>query len=460
LENASCRPAFAGVDGASRLDEQRKVPGDAEKYARPVIAGREDTVMDIDSSVVGMLVAALGGAAVGLEREWSGHAEGPRARFAGIRTITMLGGLGGVVGWLWNAGLGVPAVVLLGGAVAIVAAAYVAASRTDIDGTTEVAALVVVAAGVLAGTGAYRLATGIIAVVVVLLVEKSRVHALVRRIDDVGLRAGVRFGVMALVVLPLLPPGPYGPFGGIRPRALWALVLFFSGLSFLGYVARQIAGAFQGYLVTGILGGLLSSTNVTFTFARMSRGDEKAAGPLALGAVGANAALYPRVLIAAAVLNASVVPCLMPYLLPAALIATIVVLVGARRMPPTEAPGLADGNPLKLGAALQMAVLFQVVLMLVHLAGGIWGNPGLLGSAAVLGLTDVDALTVSMTSGLAGTIPPETAATAIAVGILSNTVLKLGVAAVFGCGRFRTVTGATLLSMIAAAAAALAMLAS
>jgi uncharacterized membrane protein (DUF4010 family) len=84
--------------------------------------------------------------------------------------------------------------------------------------------------------GSVRLASGIIALATLLLVEKSRLHALVKRIDDVGLRSGVRFAVMALVVLPLLPEGPYGPLGGIRPRELWALVLFFSGLSFAGYV--------------------------------------------------------------------------------------------------------------------------------------------------------------------------------------------------------------------------------
>ena len=127
-----------------------------------------------------------------------------------------------------------------------------------------------------------------------LLVEKSRLHSLVRKIDDVGLRSGVRFAVMALVVLPLLPEGPFGPFGGVRPRQLWLLVLFFSGLSFAGYVARRIAGTGRGYLVTGLLGGLVSSTNVTFTFARSSRTDPALEGALALGAVAANAMLFPR----------------------------------------------------------------------------------------------------------------------------------------------------------------------
>ena len=119
-----------------------------------------------------------------------------------------------------------------------------------------------------------------------LLVEKSRLHSVVQRIDDVGLRSGVRFAVMALVVLPLLPVGPYGPFGGIRPRELWALVLFFTGLSFTGYLARRVAGPDHGYLVTGLLGGLVSSTNVTLTFARASPPDATTALMLMLLALG------------------------------------------------------------------------------------------------------------------------------------------------------------------------------
>jgi uncharacterized membrane protein (DUF4010 family) len=242
--------------------------------------------------ILGLIIAALGGGAVGLEREWSGHTRGSDRRFAGIRTFTLIGGLGGLAGLLWTGGLTWPAVIVLLGPVAIVAAAYLVGSQTDLDSTTEVAALVVVSAGFLAGTGAQRLASGVIAVTCLLLVEKSRLHALATRIDDVGLRAGVHFAVMALVVLPLLPIGPYGPWGGIRPRELWALVLFFSGLSFLGYIARRLVDTRRGYLVTGALGGLVSSTNVTFTFARMSRADPSAARDLAFGAVAANALLY------------------------------------------------------------------------------------------------------------------------------------------------------------------------
>ena len=261
------------------------------------------------------------------------------------------------------------AIALLAGAAAIIVAAYVAASRQDVDATTEVAALVVSQQACSAGLGLFRLASGIIALLSLLLVEKSRLHSMVARIDDVSLRAAMRFGVMALVVLPLLPPGPYGPFGGFRPRELWALVLFFSGLSFLAYVAQRVVGPGHGYLATGLIGGLVSSTNVTFTFARASRDALDVGRPLAFGAVAANAMLFPRVLIATAVLNAALVSCLVPYFL-----GHLRSSRGPRphweqgRCTSFEPSGdSAHQNPLQLIEALRMAALFQVVLMAVHL---------------------------------------------------------------------------------------------
>ena len=180
------------------------------------------------TNVIGIAIAALGGAAVGLEREWSGHAGGEEAHFAGIRTFTLLGGMAGVAGWFWTFGFQAVAIVLLAGATALVVAAYVAASRRDVDGTTEVAALVVLSAGVLAGTGYLVLASAIVAITTLLLVEKSWLHSMIARIDDAGLRAGVRFAVMAVVILPLLPDGPYRSFwwGPAAPTLALCTVVF------------------------------------------------------------------------------------------------------------------------------------------------------------------------------------------------------------------------------------------
>ena len=410
------------------------------------------------ADLFGVLVAVLGGAAVGIERQWSGHAEGPSARFAGVRTFAMLGAVAGLGGWLSTRGERTLAAILIAGGVAIAVAGYVASSRRDVDGTTEVAAVLMMAAGVLAGMGLYRLASGILAVEVLLLVEKSRVHSIVRRIDDVELRAGVRFAVMALVVLPLLPEGPYGPFGAIRPRQLWLFVLFFSGISFLGRELHRIAGPRSGFLLSGAIGGLVSSTNVTFTFARSSRRDPSLAAPLAAGAIAANLVLYGRVCAAVAVLNGPLAPLVVRYVAAPALVVAIALAIGTRAPRAREVDsGLP--NPLQIRAALQMAALFQIVLIAVRVVQSVWGRSGVLTTAAILGLTDVDALTVSMARGVAPATSLETAALAIAVGILTNTVLKAGVALVFGGRRFGAAVAGTLAASAVAAVAAIALIA-
>jgi uncharacterized membrane protein (DUF4010 family) len=427
-------------------------------HGTPVAPERATMPGVLPPHVIHLLIAALGGAAIGVERQWSGHADGPQAHFGGIRTFTMLGLIAGLSGWLWTLGATWLAALLLAGAVGLVVAGYVRASVADVDGTTEVAALVVITAGVLSGFGQVRVASAIVAIASLLLVEKTRLHGWVRRIADMDLQAAARFAVMALVVLPLLPAGPYGPVGGIRPRELWALVLFFSGLSFLGHVLRKAVGPGQGYLLSGIAGGLLSSTNVTWTFARLSRVDPSLGRPLAVGAIAANAVLYPRVLAATAVLNAPLAPVLARELAAPAAVAWLAVAVGgwlARRDDPSVR-AQPDDNPLQLASAMQMAVLFQGVLMLVYLARETGGAVGVYTSAAVLGLTDVDALTLSMARDVANAISLETAATAIAIGVLANTLLKAGIALAFGAPSFRLYVGGLLIALAAATGAALA----
>ncbi len=402
-----------------------------------------------------LTIATVGGLAVGIERQWSGHAAGPEARFAGLRTFTMLGLVAGVSGWLWTEGLEGPAAVLLAGIGALVVAAYVAASRHDVDGTTEVAAFVVLSAGALAGADYAHLASGIIALTLMLLVEKKSLHGLVSKLDLVEVRAGARFAVMAVVVLPLLPEGPFGPWGGVRPRLLWALVLFFSGLSFVGYLARRALGPRRGYAAAGLAGGLVSSTSTTLTFSRLSRDRRSLDDALAAGTIGANVVLFPRVLFATAVLAPAVAAWLWPLLLPPALIGALLFLRGIRQ---TDGAGHADveTNPLQLGSALQMAAFFQLVLFSVSAATNWFGEQGLFGSAVVLGLADVDALTVSMAQmARDGTTAPAIAATAIGIGVLSNTCVKLTIAAVVGRGRFRLLTAIGLASMAVALGATL-----
>lgn len=407
-----------------------------------------------DASVVRIFVAALGGAAIGVERQRSIDASGPQARLGGVRTFTLIGGVAGLAGWLATVPLMAAAIVLVAGAVLLVVVSYAATSRRGLDATTEAAALVVIGAGFVAGLGSLALASGIIAVSTLLLVEKSYLHALVGRIDDEELRAAARFGVMAIVILPLLPEGPYGPYGGIKPRELWLLVLFFTGLSFAGYLARRMFGVRRGYPIAGLLAGMVSSTNATFTFARSSRRDPEISGPLAVGAVAACTMLVPRVLAATLVLDPRVALAVLPYLAAPFAVGMIALAIWWR-VAPQATPQAQLSNPLQIGPALQMALTFQVVLLGVSIARDSFGTAGVLASGAVLGLTDVDALTISMAKSAASGISPQMAAQAIAVGVLVNCVLKTALAVTLGTRQFARWAGAAIAGMAVAIGATL-----
>jgi uncharacterized membrane protein (DUF4010 family) len=416
--------------------------------------------MDVDVDVVSrLLVAVLGAAAIGVERQWLGHASGAQARLGGIRTFTLLGGLAGLSGWFAVSDLLHVSVVLLAAAAGIIVAGYCVASRRDIDATTEVAALVVLGAGALAGAGHIVLASAVSTATALLLLEKTRLHALVMGIDDAVLRASVQFAAMACVILPLLPAGPYGPLDAIRPRELWALVLFFSGLSFAGWIARRIVGPQRGVIVAGVLGGLVSSTWVTTSFARDSRSESAPRLALGLGVVAACTVMLVRVAVACTVLNPSLARAMVvPYLGLAFVIGVIVVLTVGWANPAAPESKAEPESPLQLRAALQMTGLFQVVLFVILAVQARWSAQALVATSVLVGATDVDALTLSLARSTTGPESLAIGATALAAGVLANTALKLVIALLIGRGAFQAVTVLTLSAMAAAIAGALMVL--
>jgi uncharacterized membrane protein (DUF4010 family) len=196
-----------------------------------------------------------------------------------------------------------------------------------------------------------------------------------------------------------------------------------------------------------MLGGLISSTNVTLTFARLSRREPTLAGPLATGAIAGCTVLFPRVMIAACVLNLTVARLLLPYLVAPFLIGVASLTLRWRKKADSvqEPEGMA--NPLQIGPALQMAAMFQIVLFAVSGVSRAFGDGGLRIAGAVLGLTDVDALTISMTaSAIAGTAP-SAAAAAIAIGVVTNCLMKAAMAVVLGTPAFRRITAGVLVAM-------------
>ncbi|MCC7053229.1 MAG: DUF4010 domain-containing protein [Gemmatimonadaceae bacterium] len=405
-----------------------------------------------DLIVAGNLaVAALVGLAVGFERERSGKTEGPDARFAGVRTFFLLGLLGGIAGHLLTEGNALAAFALFtaGGVLSVIA--YALAVRrpgATSDGTTETAALLVLALAAMAGMGHRAIAAGAGTLVVGALVSKQQIHGILERLGERELVGALQFAVLALVVLPLLPDRASGPWGGVNPRALWIVVLVFCAVNYGGFLLQRWVGARRGYAAMGLLGGLVSSTAVTLQFSRRSRSEPALAASLGLGIVAACTVLVLRVIVVATVLNPAVTRALVPFLAPPLAVGVVVIAVVLWRQPvaPEGEATAALHSPLRIGAALQLALAFQVAIFAVRISRDTFGATGVLTSAFLLGLTDMDALTFSMAR--IGDV--HLAARAMAVGLVANTALKAAMALLLGHRDLRRVAGGGLAALGAA----------
>lgn len=399
-----------------------------------------------------LAVAGLVGLAVGFERERSGKTTGPDARFAGVRTFFMLGLLGGISGHLLAEGHAAAAVALLaaGGVLSVIA--YALAVRrpgTTSDGTTETAALLVLALAALAGMGQRAIAAGTGTLVVAALFSKQRIHGILDRLGERELMGALQFAVLSLVILPLLPNESWGPWGGVNPRELWIIVLIFCAVNYGGFLLQRWVGASRGYAAMGLLGGLVSSTAVTLQFSRRSRVEPALASSLGLGIVAACTVLVLRVIVVATVLNNKITLALIPYLAPPFAVGAIVVGVVLWRQPKGPA-GVSEGtlhSPLRIGSALQLALAFQVAIFAIRISRDTFGSAGVLTSALLLGLSDMDALTFSMARLGAAPDAVALAAQAISVGMLANTALKFALAMVLGQRDLRRVAGGGLTAL-------------
>jgi len=211
----------------------------------------------------------------------------------------------------------------------------------------------------------------------------------------------------------------------------------------------------SGYSVAGMIGGAISSTAVSFSFSRLSQSEENASVPLANGVIAACTVLFLRVAIATTVLNPGLARAATPYFVVPFIVGAVLTALGMwSNAKAKERKDPDSGNPLQFWTSLKMAGVFQGVFYLVHALSAVWGNKGLLASGAIVGFTDVDALVLSMARS-AQAADLNTASQALVIGILSNTLLKLGVVLSLGRHRFRWLAAGGLLLIAAALVAAL-----
>ena len=397
-------------------------------------------------------LALVIGGLVGLQRE---HAQGERGEaFAGVRTFALfsLAGAGGALAaeilahpWAF--------LVLLAVVGALIVVSHgISAWRGGIGLTTEMAAIVTFLTGALCYWERYELAAALGVTVTVLLSLKFELRQFAQRLTQADILAALKLAVITAIVLPLLPNRTFGapPWDAFNPYRVWLMVVLVSGVGFAGYVLMKRLGPGKGIGLTGFVGGLVSSTAVTLSFAHRGRREASLARALALGIVAAWTVMFGRILVVVSVVNLDLLPRLAPPIVVAGLVGltySLVLLRAARR---GEAPVLEVEAPFELGPAVRFGILYGGILLAARAAHMYLGDLGVYLSSVVAAVADVDAITLTMAElgRPGGGVNPTAAARAIVVAAMANTVVKGGMVLVLGGRSMRRAIAPGLVAML------------
>lgn len=380
--------------------------------------------------LIRMLVTAGIGFVLGLEREFSQHSENSEV-FAGLRTFTLValfGFLAAYLGvtftyWIFIAGfLGVVTIVSI--------SYWVTSNKGDIGSTTEFAVIFTFLLGGLVLVGNINLSLALTVIALVLLSLKLTFRTMIGQLSQKELYAFVRFVVVALLILPFLPDNYFGPYNIINPREVGWIIVLVSGIGFVGYILMKFLGTDRGILLTSILGGLVSSTLVTFTFSKNSKGTPQLSQNYAVGIFAAATIMVVRIFLLVFIFNKEMLVELIIPLLILLLTAFGVALFFYKRQ--YGKPALIDkivlGDPLNIKNAVFFGIFYMGILLLVSYANHTYGTKGIYVSSAISALTDIDAIAISVSKLGGTTMNILFAQNAILIATLSNTVVKIGIA--------------------------------
>ncbi|MGE0081600.1 MAG: MgtC/SapB family protein [Thiohalomonadaceae bacterium] len=375
------------------------------------------------------LAVALGiGLLIGLERGWRSREASEGQRIAGIRTfplISLYGALSAVLAEEYGAS--VLAFALAGLAALVVGAQLLrSAPQQDYGITTSVASFLTFTLGAATAAGHLTASVAVAVVTAFLLGLKLEIHTWVRHVEKHELLATIKLLLISFVLLPVLPDEGFGPWEVLNPYRIWWFVVLITGIGFIGYFAMKLAGERFGVMLTGLVGGLASSTAVALSFARLGRDHARAKAILAAGVVLASTTMFPRILVEVAVVN----PALLSRVAPAVLAMTLAAILATgwlwRRGRGDAAAHrvVALPNPFELVPALKFAAVL-VLLMLASRAAVEWfGDKGVYGLALLSGAADVDAITLSLSQLARSGLEQDAAVRGIVFAAISNSIAK------------------------------------
>ncbi len=372
-----------------------------------------------------LIVALALGLLIGLERERS-RDEHKQLIFGGVRTFPLVSLLGYGCAWLYRLGLtwlpGLGLLVVFG----LAAAAYAGKLRAGrLGATSEVAVLLTYITGVLTLLSDIRLAMTLGVLTTILLSEKAALEALVERLDKAEFLAMLRFLLVTFIIYPVLPDESFTQFH-LNPARIWRMVVLVSALGFVGYFLIKKFGSRVGLWLSGLMGGIVSSTAVSITTGRLAQRQPERGAEALQATLLASGVMYMRVLALLAFFNAAFARTLVWQLGALAGLGLLLALSALRRggggaAVPAEQPAMLQ-NPFEIRPALVFAALFVMLTILTDYAKANFGSAGVLSLAGFSGLVDVDPFILSLAQG--SSAAAHLAGQAVIVALMSNTLVK------------------------------------
>ncbi|MEH6952755.1 MgtC/SapB family protein (plasmid) [Nitrobacter sp. NHB1] len=381
----------------------------------------------MDYEVLSRVMVSLAiGLLVGLERGWQTRDAEDNRRAAGFRTFALSGLLGGITGLIaLQTGASVIGWVFLGYTAAFAAFHWLEArNEGHASVTSVVAGMLTFLLGTMAVVGDLQLAIACAVGMTVLLALREPLHRWIDSLSWQEIRAVLSLLAMSFLLLPLLPNRPVDPWRTINPYQIWLLAIMIATISFAGYVAVKAFGNRLGVFMAAVAGGLASSTATTLALAKLAREHPSSSGLLSAGILVAGVVMMLRAGAIVVALNGALFVPLIPALSTAAAVLGIGAAILWFRNIEQETPELQIRNPLEVGTAIKLAVLLAVVMLVAELVRRMFGGVGILVVAALSGIADVDAVTISIARMGGGDVDVNTAARAIMIAIAINTVSK------------------------------------
>jgi uncharacterized membrane protein (DUF4010 family) len=379
--------------------------------------------------LIRLLVAIGIGAVIGLERQFQAMKENTQG-FAGIRTFVFLVLLGFIAALFFHIFSPWVYVALFIGASILIASTYwVSAAKGDRGTTTELSSLLAFVLGSMTFIGLIEISLMITVLIVLVLSSKFRIKTIVGMVTAEELYDFIRFVVIALLIFPFLPDETYGPYDVLNPREIGWVIILTSGLGFLGYILTKFLGAQKGILLGGIVGGLVSSTAVTWIYAKKSQENKNLSASCATAILAASSIMFIRVLVWTFIFNQTLFQTLIPaigLLFLSAIGITLYIFFNAKNKIIEDAE-MPLKKPLDMKGAIVFGFIYMVILLVVSYANENLGESGTLISSAVAGFSDIDAITISISKLTGEALELGIGSTAILIAVISNTLVKMGI---------------------------------